>query len=144
MRSIFSYNSSDYVNKIRWEILEQSENVSVIDFYRGLINFRKAHPALRLATAAEVAKNVTYKWITNELVLFEINGACVENEPAESIVVIFNATTEAKQIDFTKHDIEAGEWSVYINDSFAGTKVLDTVNDGKVTIAPISALVLAK
>ena len=139
-----SYNSSDFVNKIRWEILEQADNASVIDYYRGLISFRKAHPALRLATAAEVAKNVTYKWITNELVLFEIKGDCVENEPAESMVVIFNATTEEKLINLTEHDIEAGEWSVYINDCLAGTKALDTVTDGKVTVAPISALVLAK
>jgi len=140
-----SYNSSDFVNKIRWELLEQKDNAAVIDYYRGLIRFRKAHAALRLSTAAEVAKNVTYKWITNELVLFEIKGVDnVLGETAESIVVIFNATTEGKQIDFTKHDIDAGVWSVYINDSNAGTGVLETIPDGKVTVPPVSALVLAK
>ena len=140
-----SYNSSDFVNKIRWEQLEQADRAAAIEYYRGLIDFRKAHPALRLSTAAEVAANVTYKWITNELVLFEIKGAgCVEGETAESIIVIFNATTETKKIDFTEHDIEAGDWSIYIDDAHAGVTSLGTVNDGKVTIAPISALVLAK
>ena len=115
------------------------------EYYRGLIRFRKAHAALRLSTAAEVAKNVTYKWITNELVLFEIKGCdSVPNEISESIIVIFNATTEAKQIDFAKHDIALGDWAVYINDHSAGTEILETVSDGKVTVAPISALVLAK
>ena len=140
-----SYNSPDFVNKIRWELLEQSDNAAVTEYYRGLIRFRKAHAALRLSTAAEVAKNVTYKWITNELILFEIKGRDnVPDETAESIIVIFNATTEAKQIDFAKHDIDLGDWAVYINDHSAGTEVLETVSDGKITVAPVSTLVLAK
>lgn len=140
-----SYNSSDYVNEIRWEQIEQAQTASVIDYYRGLIRFRKAHPALRLSSAAEVAANVTYKWITNELVLFEINGrGHVSGEEAEQIIVIFNATSDVKEIDFTAHDIVAGEWSVYINDCEAGTTVLDTIVDGKVKVAPVSALVLAR
>ena len=140
-----SYNSSDFVNKIRWELLEAQTNATAVDYYRGLIQFRKAHAALRLSTATEVAKNVTYKWITNELVLFEIKGSdSVPGETAESIIVIFNATTEPKMIDFSAHDIDEGEWSVYINDRYAGTEILETIRDGKVTVAPISAMVLAK
>lgn len=139
-----SYNSSDFVNKIRWELLEKEENAAVTDYYRGLINFRKAHPALRMATASEVSTNVIYKWITNELVLFEINGrGYVPGETAEKIIVIFNANNKPFEIDFAEHDIDAAEWSVYINDRCAGTEVLDTVVDGKVTVAPISAIVLA-
>ena len=77
--------------------------------------------------------------------LFEIKGSDnVPEETAESILIIFNATAEAKQIDFSKHDIDTGVWSVYINDRSAGTEVLETVTDGKVTVAPVSALVLAK
>jgi pullulanase len=140
-----SYNSSDYVNEIRWEQIEDARNAAVIDYYRGLISFRKAHPALRLSSAAAVAENVTYKWITNELVLFEINGrGNVAGEESEQIIVIFNATSSAKEIDLASHDIAAGEWSVYIDECKSGTKALYTVSDGKVTVAPISALVIAR
>jgi pullulanase len=140
-----SYNSSDFVNMIRWEVLERPENAAVIDYYRGLIRFRKAHAALRLSTAEEVAQNVTYKWITNELVLFEIKGCDrVTGENAKEIMVIFNATTEPKEIDFAAHDIDTGAWSVYINERYAGTDVLATIDDGKVTVAPVSAMVLAQ
>lgn len=139
-----SYNSSDFVNKIRWEQLGQHNNAETMRYYQGLISFRKAHAALRLSTAKQVAENVTYKWITNELVLFEIKGyGSVSDEISNNILVIFNATTESKAIDLTSHNIVAGVWSVYINDSCAGTEVLDTVSDGKVTVAPISAMVLA-
>lgn len=140
-----SYNSSDYVNEIRWEQIEDARNAAVIDYYRGLISFRKAHPVLRLSSAAAVAENVTYKWITNELVLFEINGrGNVAGEESEQIIVIFNATSSAKEIDLASHDIAAGEWSVYIDECKSGTKALYTVTDGKVTVAPISALVIAR
>lgn len=140
-----SYNASDYVNKIRWDVLEQSENAAVIEYYRGLISFRKAHPALRLATAEEVAQNVTYKWITNEVVLFSIAGsAAVEGEPAEQIVVIFNATTKECVIDLTSIGLTDANWDVCINDSTAGIDAIDTISDGIVTVAPISALVLVR
>ena len=140
-----SYNSSDFVNKIRWQLLEGADVAAAIEYYRGLISFRKSHAALRLSTADEVKENVTYKWITNELVLFEVKGRdSVLNETADSILIIFNATTEPKQIDFAAHDIDAGVWSVYVNDRFAGTEVLDTVTEGKVTVAPVSAMILVQ
>ena len=59
-------------------------------------------------------------------------------------MVIFNATTEPKKIDFAAHDIDTGAWSVYINERYAGTDVLATIDDGKVTVAPVSAMVLAQ
>ena len=59
-------------------------------------------------------------------------------------MIIFNATTEPKQIDFAAHDIDVGVWSVYVNDRFAGTEVLDTVTEGKVTVAPVSAMILVQ
>jgi hypothetical protein len=79
------------------------------------------------------------------LVLFEINGrGNVAGEDAEQIIVIFNATSSVKEIDLASHDIVEGEWSVYIDDCKAGTTALYTVTDGKVTVAPISALVIAR
>ena len=79
------------------------------------------------------------------MVLFEINGrGNVAGEESEQIIVIFNATSSAKEIDLASHDIAAGEWSVYIDECKSGTKALYTVTDGKVTVAPISALVIAR
>mgnify|MGYP002509038416 CR=1 FL=1 len=36
------------------------------------------------------------------------------------------------------------DWNVCINDKFAGIKTLDAIKDGKVKVAPISAMVLVK
>ena len=126
-----SYNSSDFVNKIRWNALAKEDVADNIDYYRGLIAFRKAHAALRLSTAEEVAENVTYKWITNEVVLFEVGDA---------IRVIFNAAEKAQTVPLDGKDA----WNVCINDKAAGTKPLAVIKDGKAEVAPISAMVLVK
>ena len=140
-----SYNSSDYVNKLRWDNLENDTYADVSDYYKGLIEFRKNHAALRMTTAEEVAENVRYQWITNEVLLFEINGKdSVADEVSDGIVVIFNATTSSKTVNLTSAGVESGEWKVCINAENAGTEVLDTVTGGQVTVDPISAMVLVK
>ena len=100
---------------------------------------------LRLASAEDVAKHVTYKWITNEVVLFEIKGKLVLNEEsAECIYVIFNATQKTQIIDLDRAEIEIGSLNVYIDDQMAGTEPLRTINQPVLEIAPISALVMVR
>jgi pullulanase len=140
-----SYNAPDFVNKIRWDVLDDIEHSDVVDYYRGLVAFRKAHPALRLASADEVTDLVTYKWITNEVVLFEINGKpVIDGETAACIYVIFNATQKTQTIDLSRAEINFDALNVYIDDVSAGTKPLRTITQPKLEIAPISALVMTK
>ena len=140
-----SYNSSDFVNEIRWNLLEKPEIAANVEYYRGLIQFRKAHAALRLSTAQEVAANVSYKWITNEVVLFDIKGkASVAGEEADGIVVIFNATTNSCIIDLNAAGIAQGTWEIHVNANAAGTEALAEVTNAEVTVEPVSALILVK
>ena len=140
-----SYNASDYVNKIRWNLLEKKENAETIAYYKGLIALRKAHAALRLATKEDVAANMEYRWITNEVVLFNIKGkGSVPGEVSDGIVVIFNATKSAKNIDLYAAGVDRGQWEVRVNGEKAGLKRLDTVLDGKVKVEGVSAMVLTK
>lgn len=141
-----SYNASDYVNSLKWNELATTAGADTSEYYKGLIEFRKNHASLRLATAEEVAANVTYKWITNEVVLFDIKGkGSVADEVSDGIVVIFNATTNSKSFNLGTHGIDvSAEWKVCINGEDSGTEVLDTIIDGNVTVEPISALVLVK
>mgnify|MGYP002508705742 CR=1 FL=1 len=53
-----SYNSGDEVNGIRWSNLEQEEYRQVVDYYKGLIAFRKEHGVLRLDDAQAVKEHV--------------------------------------------------------------------------------------
>ena len=140
-----SYNAPDFVNKIRWDIIEKKENAETIAYYKGLIELRKAHASLRLSTKEDVAANMEYRWIANELVLFSIKGKdSVPGEVSDGIVIIFNATKSSKTVDLYAAGVARGQWEVRVNGEKAGLTRLDTVLDGKVQVEGVSAMVLTK
>ena len=147
-----SYNSSDYVNTLRWYNLDKAIYSDTVDYYKGLIEFRKNHEALRLDTAEEVAKNVTYHWVTNDVILYTINGkSSVPGEVADGIVVIYNASASKQSINLYGNDgvgnaynIARGTWNICVNEEDAGAEVLGTVTNGWASVAAHSALVLVK
>lgn len=142
-----SYNSSDFVNSIKWADLDKAEYRAVRDYYKGLIEFRKNHAALRLTTAADVTANVKYYRIANNVLMFVIGGKeSVQNEVSDGIIVIFNANTVSKTVDLTNstYGIPQGTWNVCIDDQKAGIETLRSITDGQAEVAPISAMVLVK
>lgn len=134
-----SYNSGDQVNSLKWGDLEDPAYAQVYEYYKGLIAFRKAHGALRLTTAQEVASTVTEVDGQEPNVLaFDIKGG-VNGETAEEIFVIFNANETATTVALPE-----GNWNVYVNGEKAGTTALASITDGSAQVAPISAMVLVK
>lgn len=132
-----SYSSSDEVNNLKWSDLSKPEYQHVFAYYQGLIAFRQAHPALRLATAEEVSTYVAdLTGAPSSVNAFLISAGAGGEE--QDIAVIFNPTADSA--DVTLPD---GEWTVYVNDVQAGTDALDVVG-GSVSVAPISAMVLVR
>jgi len=133
-----SYSSPDSVNSMKWNELNESEVMNTYNYYKGLIAFRKAHPALRLTTAEDVNATVTPIEHDNSRVLcFQIAGG-INGETAESMYVIFNADSAAADVTLPE-----GNWNIYVNGEKAGTEVLGNV-EGTVTVEGISAMVLIK
>ena len=128
-----SYRSPDKVNSLKWEDLDKEEYQRTLDFYKGLIAFRKAHPALRFMTRDEVWKNVHPVRVDNDhVVAFHID------EGQQEIFAIFNAGTQDVSVR-----LPDGHWNVNISGEYAGTDVLGSV-EGSVSVSPISALVLTR
>jgi uncharacterized repeat protein (TIGR02543 family) len=86
----------------------------------------------------DIRSNITYKKVTEQVVMFTINAAAVEGETVEKIVVIFNATKSPVQIA-----LPAGDWNVVVNDTKAGTETLSTATSA-VNVPAISAMVLTQ
>ena len=141
-----SYNASDYVNKLRWYNLDGNAlYADTVEYYEGLIEFRKNHEALRLSTKSEVAANVKYHWVTNDVILFTINGKdSVDGEVSDGIVVIFNASDNSQNINLYNYGVESGTWKVCIDADNAGTDVLSNVTNGQVNVPYKSVKVLVK
>ncbi len=132
-----SYRSSDAINSIKWSNLQQTMYADTTDYYAGLIAFRKAHPALRYATASEISGNVTTLDGSGLTLAFQISGAAA-NDLAENILVIFNGSTSSYSLT-----LPSGKWDVCIDGNDAGTETLYTAQ-GTVVVNPTSAMVLVQ
>ena len=132
-----SYRSSDEVNNLKWADLSQEAYQLTYAYYQGLIAFRKAHPALRMTTAEEVAEKITrLGGLDFNVVGFHI--AAGANGEENELIVVFNPNPNATTVTLPE-----GEWTAYINGDKAGTEALGTAT-GTASAEPISAMVLVK
>lgn len=131
-----SYASPDSTNSIKW--LEKAKVLDTYEYYKGLIAFRKAHSALRMAETADIQRNLTFMGGLDANVV----GYTIENhangDTAEKITVIFNGNADAAIVP-----LPAGTWEICVNDKTAGTASVGTA-EGTVSVAGISALVLVQ
>ena len=133
-----SYNAGDDINSLKWDELSSAEHQDVYNFYKGMIAFRKAHPALRLTTADAVNDAVeVMSGLPANVAAYSIKGG-VNGETSDGIFAIFNANAEATTVN-----LPAGEWNICVNDKSAGTVSLGTAS-GSVKVAGRSAMILVK
>ena len=128
-----SYRAPDEVNAFRWETLGNEDHKKTVEYYRGLIAFRKAHDVLRLKLRKDVVNAVDMIPIRDsQVVVFKVHDA------KEELLLIFNASEKTIPVVLPE-----GNWNVCIQDDVAGTDTL-SVKSGSVEVAPISATVLVK
>lgn len=140
-----SYNRPDSINAIDWNL--KNRNAEQFDYYKELIALRKAHPAFRMTSATDIAKNLRFD-TTEEPNLISyslLNNA--NGDEWNEIKVIFNGSKEKRNVKLPK-----GEWLVIADDGkinhdglkdLTGSQII--IKGGKnVTVAPTSALILAK
>lgn len=131
-----SFCSSDAVNSIKWD--KKAEVMDVFTYYQGLIAFRKAHGALRMATAKEVQEHLHFlEHLDENVVAFSISGQ-PNGESAKELCVIYNARKES-----TKVSLPEGNWDIYVNEDSAGTKSLGQASH-EVEVFAVSCMVLAR
>ena len=125
-------------NSIKWDTLDDEATADMYEYYKGLIAFRKAHPALRMTTTEDIEANLTFMDVEQKNVVAYTIANSPNEEKAKNILVVYNGNEEA--VDIT---IPEGKWNVYINGEKAGTDVIETV-EGTVNVAGISAVVLVQ
>ena len=129
-----SYNSPDHINSLKWNDLSRTAYQDVFNYYKGLIMFRKAHPALRLMTAEDALANVMFQRGTAPNTVAYLNIA----DPSETIYAVFNGNRTEETVTLPR-----GKWKVCVNDRSAGTETLETV-EGQLTVPAISAMILIR
>ena len=129
-----SYKSPDSVNSLKWNTLDQIEYRDVVDYYKGLISFRKAHPALRQRTRESVFRTIQPISCHNPHAF----AFLIDHEDDDRIFVVFNADIQGVSISLPE-----GKWNIHIRDGIAGIQSLQEVG-GSITVSPISTMVLTQ
>ena len=133
-----SYASSDAVNSIKWDLLDQKIYKDTLAYYKGLIAFRKAHPVLRLTAVYDILSHVVPISCSDpRMCAFRLTGN-IPGEPSDELFMVFNASETAQTVELPK-----GIWQICIDDKTAGTNAIGTA-ENNVSVAPISAIVLVK
>ena len=139
-----SYKSPDSINAIDWT--QKHKYADQFKYYQELIKLRKSHPAFRMTSADEIARNIVFDKVDQpNLISYSIkNNANGDNW--KEIKLIFNGADDEVAVKIPK-----GDWLVVAEDgqlSADGLTAADgsakTLKGGTVSVAPRSALILAK
>ena len=128
-----SYRSPDRVNSLKWDTLDKEFYQKNVAYYKGLIQFRKAHPSLRISEKEEARKKVhPIRYPNPHVTAFQVD------EWKEELFLVFNADNRDVYVP-----LPAGKWDIVIRDDTAGTVSLGTV-ENSVMVSPVSTMVLVR
>lgn len=131
-----SYQSSDFVNQLKWN--EKEANRNVFEYYKGLIAIKKNYPHIGLTTTKEIAESFRYFDTPNGTIGYVI---LKDDIP---MVVLINGTPENQTIAVPA-DLLAGKTklNVIANGETAGTTTIATItNLNEIVLTPHTANVL--
>ena len=132
-----SYKSPDSVNAIDWAL--KNKNADQFNYYRELIKLRKAHPAFRMTTADEIARNIVFDKVTSpNIISYSIKNNANGDEWKE-IKLVFNGSSSPFVAKIPK-----GDWIVVARDGQIKADGLGTSKGGTIVVEPTSALILAR
>lgn len=132
-----SYKSPDSINAIDWNL--KHENAEQFNYYKELIRLRKEHPAFRMNTAEDIAKHLVFDNVNQDNVISYSLKDNANGDSWKEIKVIFNGNSEPAIVKVPK-----GNWIVIAEDGKINASGMGTSKGGNVSVAPTSALILAK
>lgn len=136
-----SYKSPDSINAIDWS--QKTQYRDQFDYYKGLITLRKSHPAFRMNSAQDIARNLVFDKIDSKKDPNLISYSLVNNANGDNwkeIKLVFNGLPTSRRVKIRK-----GGWMIIAKDGkIEPEKGLGLFEGGEIEIAPYSALILAK
>ena len=139
-----SFESPDSINHLDWNNLQRYPQV--FQYYKGLIQLRKHHPAFRLGNADLIRKHLEFLPVKRptarridqpeHVMAFRLKNYAGRDDWRD-IIVILNASREAQDLAIPK-----GNYTVVCRDGLIDERGLDTIVGSKLTVSPQSALIL--
>ena len=124
-----SYSSGDAVNMLRYK--QRVTYAPTYSYYKGLIALRKAHPAFRMSTTAQIKSNLSFISRSGSLIAYRLNGTGVRDS-WKTIVVAHNAGKSTRTVSLPAKTT----WYVVVKDDKAGTATLQTLRNVNTIAVP--------
>lgn len=129
-----SYNSPDEINQIDWT--RKDQHPEVFDYYKGLIELRREHPAFRMLDADLVREHLEFLPAPDCVVAF-----CLKDHAAgdkwKDIVVVLNGNNAPTEVT-----IPGGSYEIVAHDARINLKGMGSLTGNVVNVAPRSATIL--
>lgn len=130
-----SYNAPDAVNQLDWT--RRGEFDAEVEYFKGLVQLRKAHPAFRMATTADIKDHLKFIDAPANSVAYYIDQHA-NGDSAEKIAVAYNANRTPVEITLP----ENGSWKLVVNGEKAGTEAIEMIKGDKITVPALGTYVL--
>jgi pullulanase len=141
-----SFDKPDEVNQLDWS--RKAKYLTVNNYIRDLIALRRAHPAFRMTSTADIQKHLQFiepqsfdsqVFVkTPNTIMYTLNGAAV-GDSWKRILVILNGHTEGGRFK-----IPHGQWRIILDGE---TVNMDSKRDFKgdeILVPPIAAMILVE
>jgi pullulanase len=116
-----SYQSSDSTNSLKYK--QRVTYSTTLNYFKGLIALRKAHPAFRMATTDQVKRNLTFMNTGETVIAYKLNGSGAGDKWG-TIVVVHNSGKSTASVTMPGGK---ATWKVVANGDKAGVATLATL-----------------
>ena len=129
-----SYKSPDYINAIDWT--NKDRYPQVFDYYRGLMELRRNHPAFRMADASMVRQHLEFLDAPSNVIAFRLKDNA-NGDAWKDIIVIVNSNKTTQKIA-----IPQGSWTTVCQGCRIDLAGIFAFEGGEAEVAPQEALII--
>lgn len=131
-----SYKSPDSINRIDWS--RKTTYKDVFDYYKGLIDLRKKHPAFRMPTTKMIQNHLQFLETEDTVVAYVISHHA-NKDTWKNIVVLLNGSPHEKAIKIPK-----GEWTLVGDGNEINENGIKKITVPEVTLPGTTAFLMFK
>lgn len=129
-----SFKSPDSINAIDWT--NKDRYPQVFDYYRGLMELRRNHPAFRMSDAGMVRRNLEFIDAPSNVVAFRLKNNA-NGDAWKDIVVILNSNKTTRKVV-----IPQGSWTAVCQGCQINLAGISAFEGNEAVVAPQEALIL--
>jgi len=130
-----TYQSPDSINRIDWN--SKNTQKDLFNYYKGLIELRKKHPAFRMPTQEMLEQHLKFIYTKIPNVVAFMLTDHVNDDAWKDILVIYNGNRKMVSVP-----IPSGEWNLVCHDGQINLNGMAVINNTTFMVEPSSVSIL--